>query len=113
MSSNIRVNRLCKYCGNEFVAKTTVTRYCSIKCNSKAAKMKIKERKIAVSDNETNLIKAKPLNDIQNQEFLKVIDVAKLLRSSKNAIYEMIKKGILKASKLSKNKTLVLRSEID
>ncbi|MBV8388972.1 MAG: hypothetical protein JO080_04140 [Mucilaginibacter sp.] len=35
MSSNFTVNRICEHCGNTFVAKTTVTRFCSKICNNR------------------------------------------------------------------------------
>ncbi len=30
MSSNIKLQRICQHCGNEFTAKTTVTQYCGV-----------------------------------------------------------------------------------
>jgi hypothetical protein len=35
MSSNIRLDRVCEECNKIFVAKTTVTRFCSSRCNNK------------------------------------------------------------------------------
>jgi len=35
MTSNIRIEKVCQYCGTKFIAKTTVTRYCSHSCNKK------------------------------------------------------------------------------
>ena len=55
MSSNIEIKRVCEYCGNEFTARTTKTKYCSHKCNSRDYKKKIKEKKIQVSNKETSI----------------------------------------------------------
>lgn len=38
MSSNIFVNRVCQWCGKEFVARTTTTNYCSHRCSGLAYK---------------------------------------------------------------------------
>ncbi len=54
MSSKIQIKRICEYCGNEFTAQTTVTRFCSHKCNSRAYKLKVKEMKVGKSNEETN-----------------------------------------------------------
>lgn len=40
MSSKIEVQRICQYCKKEFTARTTVTKYCSHKCNQRAYKAK-------------------------------------------------------------------------
>lgn len=53
MSTNISVSRKCEFCGSIFVAKTTVTKYCSHKCNSKHYKQRIKEDKVSRSNEET------------------------------------------------------------
>ena len=44
MSSNIRINRICKHCGEVFVAKTFKTQFCSHSCNSKEYKKKRKNQ---------------------------------------------------------------------
>ena len=42
MSSNIRIQRICQQCKNEFTAKTTVTKYCSDRCSKRAYKARQK-----------------------------------------------------------------------
>lgn len=46
MSSNIRINRVCNYCNQKFVAKNFTTKYCSHKCNQRDYKRRIKEERI-------------------------------------------------------------------
>lgn len=48
MSSNIQVERICLYCNSKFIARTTKTKYCSHRCNSRHYKQLAKEEKIAV-----------------------------------------------------------------
>ncbi|HKG05677.1 MAG TPA: helix-turn-helix domain-containing protein [Pedobacter sp.] len=113
MSSNIRINRICEYCGKDFEAKTTVTRFCSHTCNSRAGKLKIKQLKMGASDQQTKTVKSKPIIDLQSKEFLSVLEVAKLLNSSKHTIYDLIRRGMFQAVNLGAHKTTIKRTEID
>lgn len=38
MSSNLKIPKICEFCKNTFIARTTRTRYCSHTCNSRAYK---------------------------------------------------------------------------
>jgi excisionase family DNA binding protein len=111
MSSNIAVRRKCEFCGNEFTAKKTVTRFCGLQCNRKFYKLKIKNEKIKRSNLETNDLNLKSETSLLANEILTVEDVAKLLKSSKSAVYDMINSSRLKSTKLSVRKTRVLRSD--
>ena len=53
MSSNIRINRICQFCNEEFVAKTTVTKYCGDNCAKKAYKQRMRLKKLEKSDEDT------------------------------------------------------------
>ena len=113
MSSKIRINRICEYCGQEFQAKTTVTRFCTHTCNSRAGKLRIKQLKMGASEQQTSTVKIKPNLDLQSKEFLSVRDVAKLLNCSKDTIYALIKRGTLLAVNLGAHQTKIKRSELD
>ena len=71
MSSNIRIVKICEYCNNEFIAKTTKTKCCSDNCSKRFYKLKIKNDKIAEANLKTE-IKRKPKNFITEEE-IKVI----------------------------------------
>ncbi len=47
------------------------------------------------------------------EQYLSVVQAAKLLGTSKHLIYTLIKQGKLKATNLAKKKTIIKRSEID
>lgn len=113
MSSNITVNRICQFCGKEFIARTTVTKCCSDYCSKRAYKARKRAEKIDLSNKEVQKIKDKPNEVIKDKEFLTVSDVAQLLNSSRQTIYTLIKNQTIKATNLSKRKTLIKRSEID
>lgn len=113
MSSKIRLNRICQHCGNEFEARTTVTKYCGDNCAKRAYKVRQREAKIEVSNIETAKFASKPLEDIKAKEFLTVRDVATLLNSSRQTVYSLISSGSIKAVNIAQRKTIIKRSEID
>jgi excisionase family DNA binding protein len=113
MSTNIRVQRICQFCGKDFTARTTVTQYCGDHCAKLAYKARKKDEKVLVSNAETKLIKERPIQEIKNKEFLTVRDVAKLINSSRPTVYRLINKGIIKGVNFAQRKTTVHRSEID
>lgn len=54
MSSNIKVERICEWCGNRFMAQTTVTRFCSKRCAEHSYKERMRQKKMALSNQETS-----------------------------------------------------------
>lgn len=113
MSSDLRANRICEYCRKEFTARTTTTRYCSRKCNSRAYKAKVRQAKINKSIQETRDQKNEELKLINSMEFLTVRQAAILLNCSRQNVYKMINAGKLPATNILQNKTLIERSAID
>lgn len=113
MSSNIEIERICQHCNKDFIAKTTVTRYCSDDCAKRAYKARKRAEKIGVSVAEIQQIRQKPIEDLKAREFLTVMQVSKLIGCSKQNVYKLINTGKLKASNILIKKTIVKRSEID
>ncbi len=113
MSSNIEISKICIVCGNDFIARTTKTKYCSKKCNTKDYKSQLKQKKIKVSNMETIKIKLIPLEQIKAKEFLTVKDVAILLNCSVRTVYYYIDNGIIDAVNLGQRMTRVKRSTLD
>lgn len=113
MSSNIRITKVCEYCGKEFTAKTTVTQYCSQPCASKAYKRRKMKGKVEEAHRKTKEQLALELEMIKAKEFLTVRDVAKLLNCSRPTVYTYIKEGRLEATNLGERKTLIKRESVD
>ena len=113
MSSKIEVQRICQHCGNEFTARTTVTRFCSHRCASAAHKQKVRAGKVEQSNKQTQQIKTKPIEELKTKEFLTVREVARLLNCSVRSAYYYIESGTIKAVNLGQRITRVKRSEID
>lgn len=113
MSSNIRIIKICQYCGKEFEARTTVTKTCSDPCAKMLYKKKQREKKVEGAKAETQRIKNKPVEDLKVKEFLTVREVAALLNCSIRSVYNHIENKQLKAVNLSQRLTRVKRSELD
>jgi len=113
MSSNLKVQRVCQNCGNEFTARTTVTKYCSDNCSKKAYKVRIRTEKVQRSNNETKKIRAKPIEELKAKEFLTVTEVYKLINCSRQNVYKLINTGKLKATNILEKKTIVRRCDLD
>lgn len=113
MSSNIKIQRICQHCNNEFTARTTVTRFCSHRCASAAHKQKVRESKVDVSNKQTQQIKTQSIEILKAKEFLTVRDVATLLNSSIRTVYRMIEQGNIKAVNIAQRKTLIKRADLD
>lgn len=112
MSSNIRITRICQFCGNEFTAQTTRTRYCSHKCNSKHYKALQKGQKIEASNQETREVLSKQMEELKAKEFLSIDDTCSLLGVSRWTVWRGIKRNDINAVKIGR-RTLIKRSEID
>lgn len=112
MSSNIRITRICQYCLKEFEAKTTVTKYCSLRCAQVAYKQRNKVSKIDVSNKSTQEIRKKPLQELKAKEFLSVSETCQLIGISRVTFYRLIKRKQIKVLKVG-SRTIVKRSELD
>ena len=118
MSSNIRINRICKYCGEVFVAKTFKTQFCSHSCNSKDYKKREKIRKIEESKEEykSDLKNSKSesmnMEELKSKIYLSIAEVCLLIGMSDSTIRKFVKEGRLKTIRLGK-KHLILKSQIE
>lgn len=113
MSSNIEIQKICQFCNNQFTAKKTTTKYCSLKCSSKAYKQRDKNKKIENTNLETITIKNKTLLNIKLKEYLTVKEVSLLLGFSARTIYRLIKQNKVIAYNFSERMTVIKRSDID
>lgn len=113
MSSNMQVKRICQFCQQEFMARTTVTKYCTHKCNSRAHKAKARQAKLQASHLEMVKVKESRKVDLSSQEVLNVAQAAQLLETTKKAVYKMIASGRLFAAKLSPRRIRILRCDVD
>ena len=113
MSSNLAINRICQNCGKEFVARTTVTRYCGDSCAKKGYKKSKRKERYNPINEETLRIKRLQLEELKAREFLSVSQAAKVLGCSRQNVYKLIRSGKLPAKNLLLKKTMIKRVDID
>ena len=112
MSSNIRIKKICQFCEQEFVTKTTVTKYCGDNCAKRAYKQRKKEEKIAqVKDVQIQKIELESAK-IQDKEILSIKEVCAFLGASRSTIYRQMKSGVIKYTKLG-DRVLIRKVDID
>jgi len=117
MSSNIEVIRICEFCDNEFIAKTTVTRFCSQTCTKRAYKRRLRAKKITKSQKavqiQKDILEGNPiLETVQIKNFLSIKETALLIGISERTINRLIKSGKLKITKLGR-RTIIHKTAID
>ena len=95
------------------MARTTVTKYCSHKCNSWAHKAKARQAKFQASHLEMVKVKESRKVDLSNEEVLNVAQAAQMLNTTKKAVYKMMASGRLLGSKLSPRRTRIMRCDVD
>ena len=120
MSSNIRINKVCQFCKQTFVAKTFSTKYCSHSCNSKHYKQKVKEERINSVNNEVKIEKV--LNKSQKSHFniellhqkpyLNIAEVCVLMNISDSTIRKYLKTGLLQSIRIGK-KHIIKKSDLE
>ncbi len=112
MSSNIRISRICDYCGNEFIARTTVTKTCGDRCASRLYKARKRGEQIERSNKETVQTISTKIIEVQNRDFLSIQDTCKLLGVSRWTVSRAIQDKRLKAVNLGK-RIVIKRTDID
>ena len=99
-------------CGNEFTAKTTVTRFCSKKCNSKLHKLKLKQLKIQASNQETKTRIAAPIEKLNAKPFLSINDACELLGVSRMTLHRQVKTRKLKLKRIGR-RVIIRRADLE
>jgi excisionase family DNA binding protein len=109
----MEVQKVCTYCGNDFIARRTHTKTCSDNCAKRLYKLKKRGQKIEQVKAETFIIKTQPYEVLKAKEFLTVREAAQLLNCSRPMVYRLIEQGTIKAINFSQRKTLIRRVDID
>ena len=113
-TSSIRITKICQWCGVEFEAQKVSTKYCSHRCANLAHKQAVRDKRVKQAEAETLSIKLeKPIENVKDKEYLSFAQAGKLLGLSRQAVYNMVKAGNLKASKISSRLSFIRRVDID
>lgn len=112
MSSNIRIKKVCQHCGEEFIAKTTVTKYCGDNCAKRAYKARKKKEKIKKTPSVDEQKIEYRARSLEQKEFLNIQETSHLLGASRMTIYRQIKKGNIPAIKFGR-RTIIMKSALE
>lgn len=113
MSSNIDIQKKCKWCGEVFTAHKMSTAYCSHKCANSAYKERVRKERISAYQKELSIKEYnEPLKDLEQREFFTPTAAAKLLGISRATIYRYLADETIKAVQF-KGKTLIRKKDID
>lgn len=109
MSSNIKIERICEFCGQRFMAQTTVTRFCSKKCSERSYKERMRQKKMALSNQE--MAQVPTVAKFRDKEFLSPTETAQYLGVCRTFIYDSINRGQIKVTRMGR-KTLIRKTDI-
>lgn len=119
MSSNLQIPKTCQHCGKAYIARTTVTKYCTDTCSKKGYKARKRQEKIQatiVEEIQSNQPKKANIpasnNSLISKDYLSVTDASQLIGVSRWTIQRMIKRGQLKSVQFGR-KHIVKRSQIE
>ena len=102
----MKATKKCQFCGKPFVTRSGMQRYCSEACQA--------ETKRARTVQKNNLFKvARPLMEIQHQEYLTFSKAATLMGCSRQYVYKLVALGKLKASRISSRMAFIRKADIE
>jgi len=108
MSSNIRINKVCQHCNKVFIAKTTVTKFCSDQCAKSNYKKRQKDARVEVSqaDTERQLSEGKQQNRSafadSSAEMVGIGGLSAVTGLSERTIFRLIKDPMFPRVKIGK-----------
>jgi excisionase family DNA binding protein len=113
MSSNIRLPKICIHCGDQFIARTTVTQFCSDRCAKAGYKQRMRRGKLTLAvNNEFYKSEGIILQDLKHKEFLSVKETCVLLGISRTSLYRYVERGLLPQLKIG-SRVLIPREGIN
>ena len=102
----MKATKKCSFCGKPFVTRSGMQRYCSEACQAEAKRARTAQK--------NNLFKvARPLMEIQHQEYLTFSKAATLMGCSRQYVYKLVALGKLKASRISSRMAVIRRADIE
>lgn len=113
MSSNLRITRICEHCQNEFVARTTTTRFCSHNCSRRAYKAAIRGKKVKAASQDVESKRVLSISELNAKEILNAGEAARLLGCKVEMIYDAINNGGLVAYQFRIRSTRIYRVDLD
>lgn len=111
MTSNMRLTKTCQHCKELFIAKTTVTKYCSDVCAKRAYKVRKRKAKIETSNKQTALDIQKPIEAIKVKDYLTIQETCQLVGISRTTLWRLLKVNKLRSTKIGK-RVIIQKSDL-
>ena len=111
MSSKIEVMRICEECKSEFMARTTITRFCSHACNRRHYKKRLRLKKVEGSNIKTSST-ARELDPVTAKEYLTIKEVCDYIGISRTTLWRLVKNQTIQAIKLG-DRTIINKSHLE
>lgn len=111
MSSNIEIIKKCRWCGREFTARKTSTKYCSHQCSNLAYKERKRQSRLEKFKTEYH----ESINSdsaAEKLEFLSPSQLCRLLGLSRATVYRYFAANTIRTVQF-KGKTLIRRQDVD
>ena len=113
MSSNLKIKRICAWCGKEFIAQKTTTACCSKQCANALYKKRKRDEAIKANNQIVERkIEEKPIERIKDKPFLTITEPALYLGVTRPTVYSYIRRDELKVIRLG-FKYLLKKEDID
>jgi excisionase family DNA binding protein len=116
MSSNMHIERVCRFCNSKFIARTTKTQYCSNKCSSRAYKQAARQEKLEIAEVETKYmgkIRTKvKFPELEGKQLLTITEASAFLNITHVTLRRWIKERRIISSRIGK-KHLIKRSHLE
>ena len=113
-TSNIRIKKVCERCGKEFEAQKCSTRFCCKRCAEHA--YKDRQRQKRKQETEIKVIETivrEKEKAVVDRVYLSVQETADLIGVKRNAVYQLIYRGKLKAFRLTSRVTRICKTDIE
>lgn len=116
MSSNMHIERICRFCNSKFIARTTKTQYCSNKCSSAAYKQAARQEKMDIALAETQCmgkIRTKVnLPELEGKQLLTITEASAFLNITHVTLRRWIKEKRILSARIGM-KHLIKREHLD
>jgi hypothetical protein len=117
MSSHIRIKKICQHCEQSFIAKTTVTKFCSDDCAKRNYKKRLRDKKVttAILISNEQQVRRYNNNSLKNvsseiatlhREWLDIGDLSELLGLTERTLFRAIKAPDFPKLKIGRRLTL-------
>jgi excisionase family DNA binding protein len=116
MSSNMHIDRVCKFCNSKFIGRTTKAQYCSNKCSSKAYKQAARQEKVEIAKVEAEYMGKMRTRvkfpEVEGKPLLTITEASAFLNITHVTLRRWIKERRIISSRIAK-KHLIKRSHLD